>query len=318
MGGFAAYTHHRHNSDYRRVLIGQDLYPALLDTSNKESLSTTNNKSLGDTNIPTLSSDQICDLICDISIESLQDRSNGDTTSKCLATLQAGWFILSCISRGANRLALTELEISTLAFALVSLVLYVLWWDKPQSVDVQQLIHPSWKLPETPFEGERKFPHTLRVMITPVWVTQQRHWYSEDRVPSMWWSTSFHIRGGRERLLLPSAVIGLFFGLVHCIAWEFYFPSMLERTLWRVCAVAVGIGPALVLLSIAISGRLVTIPTVSKSTWVVLFSFVTIILPYVAFIAARGGLLVVSLMALRAIPLSAYQTVPWLSYIPHL
>jgi len=55
-------------------------------------------------------------------------------------------------------------------------------------------------------------------------------------------------------VFLSSAVIGLFFGLLHCIAWSFHFPSMLERKLWRVCAIAVGPDPALMFLLIASLG----------------------------------------------------------------
>lgn len=51
-----------------------------------------------------------------------------------------------------------------------------------------------------------------------------------------------------RKYLLPSAIVGLFFGSVQCVAWKFIFPSMTERTLWRVSAVVAGIGPTLVLL----------------------------------------------------------------------
>jgi len=288
MGGFTV----RVNDDPEDqcVLIGDDLDKKLVDTSNNESA-------------------LIRDLICQVKVAHLKDRSKGDIISKGLAALQAGWFILSCISRGASHLALTELEISTLAFAIVSLALYILWWDKPQSVGIQMLIHPSLKLVDkTVLKEESTSDHTIKLLFAPLGITKRDQWRTQLRVPSMWWTDSEFEIGGIEDLrpvLLPSA-IGLFFGAVHCIAWKFYFPTIMERTLWRVCAVAVGIGPALVLL-IGLGD-----PRTS------LFLFLGLPLLYLAFFAARTGLLVLSLMALREIPTSAYQTVPWLSYIPHL
>ena len=159
------------------------------------------------------------------------------------------------------------------------------------------------------FGEQEKRNHILDLLIAPLGGTARSDWRTQSRVPSMWWTNSeFEIDGikGLRQLLLPSAIIGLFFGAVHCIAWKFYFPTIMERTLWRVCAVAVGIGPALVLL-IGLGD-----PRTS------LFLFLGLPLLYLAFFAARTGLLVLSLMALREIPTSAYQTVPWLSYIPHL
>jgi len=43
-----------------------------------------------------------------------------------------------------------------------------------------------------------------------------------------------------------------------------------------------------------------------------------ILVPNLAFLAARLGLPALSLTALRDIPPSAYQTIPWFSYIPYV
>jgi len=61
-------------------------------------------------------------------------QSKRDIISKFLAIFQTLWFIIQCIARGIEGLALTELEVYTLAFALVNIVSYCLWLKKPQSV----------------------------------------------------------------------------------------------------------------------------------------------------------------------------------------
>ena len=49
--------------------------------------------------------------------EDIEDRSKGDALSKIIAILQTSWFIVQCIARGQQRLAITELELVTLALA---------------------------------------------------------------------------------------------------------------------------------------------------------------------------------------------------------
>ena len=67
--------------------------------------------------------------------EEIQDKSKGDAVTKALVVLQTTWFLLQCAARGSQHLALTELELATAAFALLNIVIYALWWDKP--LDVQ-------------------------------------------------------------------------------------------------------------------------------------------------------------------------------------
>jgi hypothetical protein len=69
-----------------------------------------------------------------IAIEDIQDKSKGDIISKGLVVLQTGWFITQCIARGARGLPITELELVTVAFAVLNFVMYWVWWDKPLNV----------------------------------------------------------------------------------------------------------------------------------------------------------------------------------------
>jgi hypothetical protein len=66
--------------------------------------------------------------------EEIQDRSKGDYLSKGLVLAQTSWFITQCIARGVYRLAVTELEVATLAFAVLTGFTYYLWWNKPLDV----------------------------------------------------------------------------------------------------------------------------------------------------------------------------------------
>jgi hypothetical protein len=69
-----------------------------------------------------------------ISEKEIEDRGKGDAFSKGFAVLQATWFITQCVARGVYGLAITELEVATLAFAALNGILYFLWWNKPLGV----------------------------------------------------------------------------------------------------------------------------------------------------------------------------------------
>ena len=69
-----------------------------------------------------------------ITAADIEDRSKGDALSKMIAILQTTWFIVQCVGRGQQRLALTELELVTLALASLNAVTFAIWWHKPLGV----------------------------------------------------------------------------------------------------------------------------------------------------------------------------------------
>jgi len=89
-------------------------------------------------------------LFPDIREDEIQDRSKGDGISKFLVIFQTSWFIAQCITRRAEGLITTELELVTLAFAVLNGAMYFLWWKKPLNVD---LAVPVFFL-ETPAEDD--------------------------------------------------------------------------------------------------------------------------------------------------------------------
>ena len=69
-----------------------------------------------------------------ITEKEIQDRSKADIFSKGIVLLQTTWFIIQCVSRFTTKLAVTELEVVTLAFAVLNAITYWLWWAKPSDV----------------------------------------------------------------------------------------------------------------------------------------------------------------------------------------
>ena len=69
-----------------------------------------------------------------ITEEEIHDKSKADGLAKGIAVLQTTWFIAQCISRPAQGLIITEIELITLAIAALNGLLYLLWWNKPLDV----------------------------------------------------------------------------------------------------------------------------------------------------------------------------------------
>ena len=69
-----------------------------------------------------------------ITEKEIQDRSKGDGLSKVLAVGQTSWYILQVIARHFEGLVVTKIELITTALAVLNVVIYFLWWNKPLDV----------------------------------------------------------------------------------------------------------------------------------------------------------------------------------------
>ncbi|KAG2099554.1 uncharacterized protein F5147DRAFT_747264 [Suillus discolor] len=82
---------------------------------------------------PTLMADQI------------HDKSKGNAISKAVVVLQVAWFVMQLITRAIYHLEVTQLEVGTLAFAVLNFLTYAAWWDKPLNVQLafKKMTSPS-------------------------------------------------------------------------------------------------------------------------------------------------------------------------------
>lgn len=63
--------------------------------------------------------------------EEIEDKSKGDALSKGITLLQITWFIIQIIARQQQNLAITQLELTTVALSSLNVAMYVFWWNKP-------------------------------------------------------------------------------------------------------------------------------------------------------------------------------------------
>jgi len=81
-----------------------------------------------------------CPALFSISQEEILDKSKANIASKAITLLQTFWFALQVISRAAQHLAISTLEIFTISIVASSLLSTLLWWNKPKDVSTQTVI----------------------------------------------------------------------------------------------------------------------------------------------------------------------------------
>ncbi|KAG1778921.1 hypothetical protein EV702DRAFT_967397 [Suillus placidus] len=70
----------------------------------------------------------------EITEDEIEDKSKRDVISKAVLVLQITWFLTQYITRYIEHLAITQLEVGTLAFAVLNLITCCFWWKKPHNV----------------------------------------------------------------------------------------------------------------------------------------------------------------------------------------
>jgi len=187
-----------------------------------------------------------------LSEEEILDKSKTDFLAKGIAVLQISELMLSLIARAARHLAISQLEIITVAFAVCAVVTYCFSWNKPQNVKTATTIfiprHLSCKEERDVMELE---PKELLVLFA-------------GTKTSMWGSPFRRIRNGSielsDRLVQPVSVwltlAVMIFGAIHLAAWNFAFPSQAERIMWRTSSTAITSLPLFSLLNSVLSSKL--------------------------------------------------------------
>ncbi|KAK8040053.1 hypothetical protein PG993_008464 [Apiospora rasikravindrae] len=191
----------------------------------------------------------------------IHDRSKQDWFVKVVASLQFLQLALSLIVRTSQGLAFSQLETITVGFAVCGAIVYLLYFYKPQGVQacfVSNLprVSPGLNTTGAPHVHYQKtydsFWDVLRNKRRPdkddssntVTMTVDR--IPNDNIPI---SQNQWAHPGIFLLALTSAL----FGAMHAIAWNFEFPSALEKILWHVATIISAASPVAGLLLIPVA-----------------------------------------------------------------
>jgi hypothetical protein len=253
------------------------------------------------------------------------DKSKDDALGKLFTLLQTTWFIVQYLERWVVHQPRTQLEVMTLAYAALNILVYTLWWDKPLNIQGPIDIHgrASAQISRT------KGPRWLQSVLWEAFISTA----PPNNVTHMSLPT-----------VLPA--VGILFGGVHCFAWRFPFPTGQEKMLWRVSAAYCTTSPLLIPLILLIDWaphhylpqrinlvlQRIQIPFKKIRdllTWLgdlhpwiesitkQIPALITVILPTVLYVACRIILVVLTFTSLRAPPAGVYEATSWTSFLPH-
>ena len=220
------------------------------------------------------------------------DKSKGDGLGKLVTVLQTTWFIVQYLERWVSHQPRTQIEVMTLAYATINVIIYILWWDKP--LNIQEPIDVHGRV--IPINARKK--------------TLQGAWLNVmgEAIGSL----PAHYSVTLGVTVLPA--VGVLFGGVHCFAWQFPFPTKYEATLWKVCAIYCTVYPVLFALFISFDRSIELLIGMHVYTWFV----VSVDFSIAGYIVCRIILLVLTFTCLRSPIPGIYEATNWTRFLPHV
>ncbi|KAF7293060.1 hypothetical protein MIND_01205400 [Mycena indigotica] len=156
------------------------------------------------------------DVIRAFDVADIEDKSKADLVTKFIALTQLVWFVVQILARLLLRLPfkLSELEVATVAFALIPLCTWWLWKDKPQDVNEairlsvgreREYIHSMTPAPGKEDEGDQ----------TNSTITHSEHSELLENA-----SSGELLPNSRFQRSLASILTAIFFGNFHSDYWR--------------------------------------------------------------------------------------------------
>ncbi|KAF8175516.1 hypothetical protein K438DRAFT_1682463 [Mycena galopus ATCC 62051] len=257
--------------------------------------------------------------------DEIKDRGKSDWLAKSFVLIQTTWFLTQCIARGIQHLAITELEIVTGAYAMMNFAIYFFWWKKPLNVGCPVRVtggQDAGLQRMLTMQKRRYYDWTdwLNAIMVVIAGRQDHELYFEQipRAPMFWSNDPDNNIVSRADVI--TVLVGLLFGTIHCVAWSFPFPSHTEVILWRISCAAMIAVPVYV----SIVGLLVIDERHSNSILpevpdkLAKLMLLGVIFGGFLYIFARAVTLTLAFTTLRSLPPTAYVTVQWTTFIPHV
>lgn len=278
------------------------------------------------------------------------DKNKADGFARFLCLVQITWFAIQAFGRCAQHLALSTFELSTLAFIFCTINTFFFLRHKPLDVETPIALQSKTKLEDilikagdqareryndTPLDFIRPRTRTTS-LIAPFWFGMRAvfRWGSNrGTLPVMTFSNTDPVPP-RGMTILDTIYVN-FFALtyygIHLAAWQFTFPTPVERILWRTTSLTL-LGLLVLYLFATAFGTVMagwlarsffnnyeanTILAVASllPPWAAFLVHSPVILTY---ILARSYIIIEGFVSLRALPKSAFESVNWSNFVPHL
>jgi hypothetical protein len=227
--------------------------------------------------------------------DEIDNLNKGDVFLKVLAVVQIMWLCIQLITRLSRRLPTTQLEVVTLAFAVTSIITYALLYSRPKDVKtIREVCAIRYPTPAELAQLAALGPDSLFTSRSDISIS----------------NTSSHSRTGNDFTSCAAAML-VVFGGIHLLAWNYEFPTQVERRFWQASAI----------VTLATLPLMVLVLVITEITWFAshfgnLHLYVNVVLT-VVFIAARLFILVEVVRSLAFQPPETFRTT-WAANVPHV
>jgi hypothetical protein len=245
----------------------------------------------------------------------IKDLSKADVITKAFAIIQCTWLVVQSICRTAQGYTISLLELATLAFIFCAFVMHIFWWNKPFDVESRRII--------AAIPRNMRDTAGLNILSMDDLATSNDELFRE-RFQDLSFDSFFDLVNKPVEIderdhftnYLPSIslyVASTAFLAIHLAAWNWIFPSILARSLWRWLNLGTLVSsfiPMMVSLLYwnneyfnegFLGDALPTLVSVNMMLYVIL----------------RLVVLFLTFYCLSLMPESAYTTLDWLAWIPH-
>jgi hypothetical protein len=172
-----------------------------------------------------------------ITEEQIRDKSKADTFVRVLWLWQMLRLLVEVIFRAARDYPIAQLEIITLSFAALSLAIVLVQSQKPQDIREPMSFPIPGLIDELDFDAyDSRIPSSLSARF----LVPGKHFSFpiQEYVPNDYCRTAKDNNGNDSLFFIMFGLSTVFFGLIHCGAWNFNFPTLVEKWLWRGCTIA--------------------------------------------------------------------------------
>jgi hypothetical protein len=177
---------------------------------------------------------------------------------KIVAIAQVLWVTLSVIGRASSHLPVTQLELATVSLAVSAIATYLLNWFKPQDLDGPfrsvTAETADWLLNNTAARVRLKslLPLTWRDTGGDLDIIDRNEAHGLRRIKNDAFGRAY-MEVVPTVLMIASSVV---FGGLHCLAWNFEFPTGTEKSAWRISSLCYTITPTVTMVILFCSSLL--------------------------------------------------------------
>ena len=259
----------------------------------------------------------------DISKKVISDNREMDAFMKAIAVAQLSYIIASLVTRAANHLPVSQLEITTLAFSTCAFITYFLLRSKPRGVNTPTDVTGSEPICSDSLNRiSREIKSWTAYDDIRGFFGGWNQWTDSVLFPpenDLVWNEglSFGKFDGEQYyryIQIGFTLAGTVLGSIHCIAWNFEFPSFVEIFMWRTASLLVASALPVFLLSILHSP---IHKWVGRNIVIKCCFYIVPILINLVYIVARLCLLVLVVRTLFYLP-SGVHISTWADQIPHV